>query len=179
MAAISFGEPVGAVDTNVRRVLGRVAVGHGSRHDPGEPLPGRDLQALADALVATDRPADWTAALMDVGATLCLPRAPRCAACPMARDCAFAAAAAGARPPAAPAPRRRVAESSVPYEGTPRWLRGRLVAHLREQPDGAWTTFDGAMGVHDDVAVAAALRALARDGLVELDEGGRARLPLR
>lgn len=178
VAAISFGEQVGAVDTNVRRVLGRVVVGHGSRRDPGESLPARDLQALADALVATDRPADWTAALMDVGATLCRPRAPRCDSCPLARDCAFAAAAAGAQPPVAPAS-RRVAESSIPYEATPRWLRGRLVAHLREQPDGAWTTIDGAMGVHDEVAVAAALRTLARDGLVELDEGGRARLPLR
>ncbi len=177
VAAISFGQPVGAVDTNVRRVLGRVAVGHGSRRDPGEPLPGVDLQALADALVATDRPADWTAALMDIGATLCLPPAPRCDACPLARDCTFAASAGDTRA-VAPAP-RRVAESSVPYEATPRWLRGRLVAHLREQPDGAWTRIEGAMGLHDDVAVAAALRALARDGLVELDEGGRARLPLR
>jgi A/G-specific adenine glycosylase len=178
VAAISFGEPVGAVDTNVRRVLGRVAVGHGSRRDPGEPVPARDLQALADSLVATDRPADWTAALMDVGATLCRPREPRCHRGPLARDCAFAAAAAAPQP-AAPTPPGRVAEPRVPYAATPRWLRGRLVAHLREQPDGAWATIAGRMGVHDAAAVAAALRALARDGLVELDEGGRARLPLR
>jgi hypothetical protein len=72
-----------------------------------------------------------------------------------------------------------VAEPSVPYEATPRWLRGRLVAHLRGQPDGAWTTIDGGLGLHDETAVAGALLALARDGLVELDEGGRARLPLR
>jgi len=177
VAAIAFGVPVGAVDTNVRRVLGRLAAGHGSRRDPGEPLPARELQALADALVAVDRPADWTAALMDVGATLCLPSAPRCDRCPLARDCAYADVAhapAAARPTA----RRRVAEPRIPYEATPRWLRGRLVAHLRELPDGAWATIGGGMGVHDGAAVAVALRALARDGLVELDEGGRARLPL-
>jgi len=177
VAAIAFGQPVGAVDTNVRRVLGRVAAGHGSRRDPGEPVPPRDVQALADALVATDRPADWTAALMDVGATLCLPRAPRCDRCPLARDCAYAAAGPGIRP-VAPAPQRRVAEPRAAYEATPRWLRGRLVAHLRDQPDGSWTKIDGAMGLHDGAAVTAALQALARDGLVELDERGRARLPL-
>ena len=183
VAAISFGIPVGAVDTNVRRVLGRVAAGHGSRRDPGEPLPGRDLQSLADALVAVDRPADWTAALMDVGATLCRPHTPRCDSCPLARDCTYARA--GTDNEAQPGTvsvagtHRSVAEPHTLYEATPRWLRGRLVAHLREQPDGAWTTIDGAMGVHDDAAVARALQALARDGLVEVDEGGRARLPLR
>ena len=183
VAAISFGTPVGAVDTNVRRVLGRVAAGHGSRRDPGEPLPARDLQALADALVAVDRPADWTAALMDVGATLCLPRAPRCGTCPLAPDCTYAGAGTDADAPAATvriaATPRHVAEPRTPYEATPRWLRGRLVAHLRGQPDGAWTTIGGAMGVHDHAAVARALQALARDGLVEVDDGGRVRLPLR
>ncbi len=177
VAAIAFGAPVGAVDTNVRRVLGRVAAGHGSRRDPGEPLPARELQALADALVAKARPADWTAALMDVGATLCLPSAPHCDGCPLARDCAYANAGQAHDGPR-PATPRRVAEPPVPYEATTRWLRGRLVAHLREQPDGAWTTISGGLGTHDDAAVAGALSALAREGLVEVDEGGRARLPL-
>ena len=106
VAAIAFGTPVGAVDTNVRRVLGRVAAGHGSRRDPGEPLPARELQALADALVPPKHPADWTAALMDVGATVCLPSAPRCDRCPLARDCAYAGAGPQARRPHASAPRR-------------------------------------------------------------------------
>jgi A/G-specific adenine glycosylase len=183
VAAIAFGAPVGAVDTNVRRVLGRVAAGHGSYRDPGEPLPARELQALADTLVATKRPADWTAALMDVGAALCVPMTPRCDRCPLATDCTFAGA--GPRPdrarPTAPHPaaQRRASEPTVPYQATMRWLRGRLVARLRELPDGAWATLAGEMGTHDANAVLAALTALARDGLVELDEGGRARLPLR
>jgi A/G-specific adenine glycosylase len=181
VAAIAFGEPVGAVDTNVRRVLGRVAVGHGAARDPGSPLAARDLQALADGMVARDRPADWTSAVIDVGATLCSPRTPRCERCPLAADCAYAARRLGARSRPAPRPAvpGRVAEPAVPYERTTRWLRGRLVARLRELPDGAWATLTGGMGTHEDAAVLAALAALARDGLVELDEGGRARLPLR
>ena len=114
VAAIAFGVAVGAVDTNVRRVLGRVAAGHGSRRDAGAPLPGRDLQALADALVATDRPADWTAALMDVCATVCLPRAPRCPDCPLARACAYALA--GTRPAAHAQPAAKPLLRQVPRE---------------------------------------------------------------
>ncbi len=72
--AIGHGRPVGAVDTNVRRVLGRVFAGHGARWDSGAPLPARRLQVLADALVPEERPADWTAALMDIGASFCRPR---------------------------------------------------------------------------------------------------------
>ena len=141
VAAISFGEPVGAVDTNVRRVLGRVAVGHGSRRDPGEPLPGTRPAGAGRCPRSHGPSGRLDGRPHGCGRDAVPARGRRAAtACPLARDCAFAAAAAGARPPAAPAPRRRVAESSVPYEATPRWLRGRLVAHLREQPDGAWTT---------------------------------------
>ena len=79
VAAIAFGRPVGAVDTNVRRVLGRMVAG-----DP-EQLPRASVQALADAAVPPDRAAAWTHAVMDLGATICAPRRPDCAACP-ARD---------------------------------------------------------------------------------------------
>ena len=71
--AIAFGRQAGAMDTNVRRVLGRVVAGHGSRWDAGPEVPLRELQVLADALVPAERPADWTAALMDIGASVCRP----------------------------------------------------------------------------------------------------------
>ena len=84
VASIAYGRPVGAVDTNVRRVIGRVVGG-----DPGALAPG-DLQAIADRLAAVDRPADWTHALMDLGSTVCRPRDPRCGACPVQRQCRYA-----------------------------------------------------------------------------------------
>ena len=68
VAAISFGMPVAAVDTNVRRVVLRLY---------GETDP-RLAQGLADGLVDPDAPDRWTHAVMDIGATLCRPRAPRC-----------------------------------------------------------------------------------------------------
>ena len=97
VAAIAFGQPVGPVDTNVRRVLGRVVTGHGSSHDPGEAMPARQLQALADALVPEARPADWTAALMDIGATLCRPTAARLCCLPAGRRSAGSLRGAGRR----------------------------------------------------------------------------------
>ena len=84
VAALAFGEPVGAVDVNVRRVLGRIVAG-----DAGA-LSAPALQDVADDAVPTDRPGDWTHALMDVGAILCRPRAPRCDACPARPWCRLA-----------------------------------------------------------------------------------------
>src|SRR4029079_1992228 len=68
VASIAFGRPVGAVDTHVRRVLGRCL--REASHE-------RDLQATADASVDPARPADWTPAVMDLGATVCRPSTPR------------------------------------------------------------------------------------------------------
>ena len=76
VAAIAFGQPVGAVDTNVRRVLGRIAAS-----EPAA-IPARELQRLADAVVPPGRAADWTHAVMDIGATVCRPRRPDCPTCP-------------------------------------------------------------------------------------------------
>ena len=190
VAAIAFGQPVGPVDTNVRRVLGRVATGHGSSHDPGEAMPARQLQALADALVPEARPADWTAALMDIGATLCRPLRPDCAACPLAAECRFAAgrgetASAAVRVPRArPAPEpavrartRRAAELATPYETSNRWLRGRIMARLSAEQGDAWLAIEAPLGPHGQAAVAAALEGLRSEGLAETDGAGRWRLP--
>jgi A/G-specific adenine glycosylase len=165
VAAIAFGMPVGAVDTNVRRVLGRIVAGDATT------LGSAALQSVADAAVPPDRPADWTHALMDLGATICHARRPDCPACPAQAWCRL-----GRQPSAAPerplrAPRRTGArEAAAPFVSTSRWLRGRIVDRLRHAPDGAWTVFDGPIGEHDRAAVSAALAALAREGLVELQQ---------
>ena len=168
VASIAFGLPVGAVDTNVRRVLGRALGMTGP-----EGLP-RDLQAAADASTDRARPADWTHALMDLGATVCRPRNPRCDACPIATWCRTAG-----RPPIQVIPaRREAAPPTIPFRATTRWLRGRIIDRLRSAHGDAWTALDGDLGSHDDQAVRVALRALAGEGLVELHPSGdgRARL---
>lgn len=167
VGSIAFGLPVGAVDTNVRRVLGRALGMTGP-----EGLP-RDLQAAADASTDRARPADWTHALMDLGATVCRPRNPRCDACPIATWCRTAG-----RPPIQVIPAREAAPPTIPFSATTRWLRGRIIDRLRSAHGDAWTALDGDLGSHDDQAVRVALRALAGEGLVELHPSGdgRARL---
>jgi A/G-specific adenine glycosylase len=165
IAAIAFGRPVGAVDTNVRRVLGRALDLEGAAV----------VQAAADASVDRSRPGDWTHAVMDVGATVCRPRNPRCDACPLRAWCRFAAASAASSATHTTVRSRTVTPA---FTSTTRWLRGRIVDRLRAAPGGAWTEVSEPIGSHDVIAVGAAMEALARDGLVELDGGDRRRARL-
>jgi A/G-specific adenine glycosylase len=77
VASISFGLPHAVVDGNVRRVLARwTNDGHA------------DAQPIADRLLDPHDPARWNQAVMELGATICLPRGPLCGACPVAAYCA-------------------------------------------------------------------------------------------
>jgi A/G-specific adenine glycosylase len=173
VAAIAFGLAVGAVDTNVRRVLGRVMAGDAAALTRGE------LQRVADAAVPIDRPGDWTHAVMDVGATICRQARPECGRCPARPWCRYTAGGATVALPPKPSEARRPAAPAFP--STSRWLRGRILDRLRSAPDGAWVGLDDPIGTHDAEAVAIAARAMTREGLVELDATDaaviRARLP--
>ncbi len=83
IAAIAWGEPVAAVDGNAERVAARMTA-------DATPLPAarRALRRAVEGWVAVDRPGDFAQALMDLGATICTPRSPRCLLCPLASDCA-------------------------------------------------------------------------------------------
>ncbi len=172
VAALAFGLPVGAVDVNVRRVLGRMVAGGPDR------MAARSLQALADDAVPADRPGEWTHALMDIGAGVCRPRLPSCAICPARLWCRYAAEAArgsGVEVRASPAARERPA----PFASTNRWLRGRILDRLRAAADGVWVDLEGPIGGHDHARVCDAAEAMASDGLLELKiDPLRARLPL-
>jgi A/G-specific adenine glycosylase len=75
IASIAFGLPHAVVDGNVRRVLSRLACG---AVEPAQ---------LAEESLDRERPGAFNQALMELGATLCLPREPKCAACPVASMC--------------------------------------------------------------------------------------------
>jgi len=173
VAARAFGLPVGAVDVNVRRVVGRIVAA-----DPSM-LSFTALQAAADALVDPREPGAWTHALMDIGATVCRPARPSCPVCPARPWCRTARtpAEAPATPSRAPARRPTAHEpAAIPFERTTRWLRGRIVDRLRDAPPGTALALDGPVGTHSAQAVTLALAGLARDGIVELDPAGRASL---
>ncbi|HET9682151.1 MAG TPA: A/G-specific adenine glycosylase [Candidatus Limnocylindrales bacterium] len=177
VAALAFGLPVGAVDTNVRRVLGRAFFGAAG---PLEVDPAA-MQATADQLAPRTRPGAWTHALMDLGATVCVSREPRCDACPIRPSCAWASVhpEVGVTPTRRPGASPRSASRRGGFETTSRWLRGRILDRLRDLGDGAWLAFDGPIGVHGLDAVLRALTAMARDGLLELRTANppEARLP--
>ena len=131
VASFAFGASVLAVDVNVRRVLSRRGL------EIAEPSP------------------QLNQALMELGATVCTARAPRCDVCPLAEGCGG---------PDATAPRGRARPR---FEDTDRFVRGRVVAALAEGsslPDVAPERLERA------------LEGLERDGLIERSEG-QLRLP--
>jgi A/G-specific adenine glycosylase len=116
VAAIAFDQPVGAVDTNVRRWL--------TRRFAADPADRGRLQALADGLaqrtIGTPGAAGtWTHATMEFGARICTARSPRCAACPVARGCP-----SRRDPPHVPVPRASTATAAT------RAARGSLLRAL-------------------------------------------------
>lgn len=158
VAASAFGVSVAPVDVNVRRVVGRLA---------GRSIAPRETQAVADALIAAAPDAtSWVWAVMDLAATTCTRRRPRCEACPVAEVCS--SRGTEGELPAPPRP-------TVRFESTNRWLRGRLVARLREADHGEWIEVAGSVGEHGPDAVERALAGLEVDGFIRRD-GERARL---
>jgi A/G-specific adenine glycosylase len=84
VASIAWGEPVPVVDGNVARVLSRLfAVDADVRTGAG----AKRLWDLAESLVVAKDPSSWNQALMELGATTCLPRSPRCSECPVRVEC--------------------------------------------------------------------------------------------
>jgi len=76
IASIAFGLPHAAVDGNVRRVIARLKNNEA------------DASVHAEKLLDRSDPGRWNQAMMELGATICLPREPLCASCPIARHCA-------------------------------------------------------------------------------------------
>ena len=137
---------------------------------------------MASSLVPPGGGFAFNSALMDLGATLCTARAPKCLLCPLARGCAAAPidAATLARRAAAHA-RIRTPQEKIKFEETDRFVRGRVVDRLREL--GADETISlvdlraqlapALSASHRDGAVFAAIVArLGRDGIVEIGAAG-------
>jgi A/G-specific adenine glycosylase len=120
------------LDGNVKRVLAR----HAAVDTPQEAAATqRDLWALADAYTPADRAADYTQAIMDLGATVCRRGKPRCEQCPVAEDCR---ARIEGRVAALPVRRKRKARPV--RERVLLWLEdgeGRLFLEKRP-PSGIW-----------------------------------------
>ncbi|MGA8576979.1 MAG: hypothetical protein WB609_15005 [Candidatus Cybelea sp.] len=170
--AFAFDIDDAPIDTNIRRIVNRLFFGL----EYPQAVELRKVEARAHEVLPAGRAHDWNSALMDLGATICTARAPKCLLCPLRVDCA-AAPIDGAqlerlRESAAP---RRPTES-LAFERTTRYARGRIVDRLRELPPGERISF---LDLHRSVAPVMPERSveeirefvavLARDGLVTHD----------
>jgi A/G-specific adenine glycosylase len=165
VAVFAFGRRHPVLDTNVRRVLARMASG---RQFPGA-QPSAAEYRLAESLLPADPAvaARWSVAVMELGALTCSAANPRCADCPVVTHCAWLAAG---QPPSET---KRVGQR---YEGTDRQCRGRLLGLLRGSRDPVpQGSFDAVWP--ETPQRARALDALVADGLVDPLPDGRFALP--
>ncbi|HXT36100.1 MAG TPA: A/G-specific adenine glycosylase [Chloroflexota bacterium] len=176
VACFAFGLPEPVLDTNVRRVLGRIVIG-----PDGPTAPAGTLWTIARQLLPEHAAYDWNQALMDIGARICLPRRPQCLLCPAQPWCRSAGKVTVAV-------RERsasyTAAPQTPFAGSSRYYRGRVVDHLRTLVPGASVSLEElALAIKPDSAdddlpwLREMVGALARDGLAEIGEDGRVRLP--
>ncbi len=157
VACFAFGRQVPFADVNIRRTLGRIFIGRVASEREAIALDAQLVAAGPDA-------ARWHHALMDLGATVCTAREPRCQVCPVGPLCA-----ARGRP--TEAPRRR----PTLFATSDRRVRGAILRALTKR--------SGAMSIGSlsriigDARVPRLVARLEEDGLVEM-RGGRVRLPL-
>ncbi|MEI9411356.1 A/G-specific adenine glycosylase [Mesorhizobium salmacidum] len=148
ITAIAFDRPAAVVDGNVERVISRL-------FSITTPLSEAktEIRAHVERMVPATRPGDFAQAMMDLGATICTPRRPRCMLCPLREDCS--AVIAGdpenfpVRLPKADKPLRRGAAFVATREDGAILLRKRpekgLLGGMTEVPTTAWTArADGA-----------------------------------
>jgi len=160
VAVFAYGDRHPVVDTNTRRVLARAVDG---RSQPGPPARA-DLAAMTAILPADDTEAAVVnAATMELGATVCSARAPKCGSCPIAHACAWRAAGY----PDTGDTRRRQAR----YEGSDRQARGAVLRALRDAAAHEVAHDAVAPDWPDPHQRDRAIDSLIADGLVEAREG--------
>ena len=173
VASIAFGAVVPVLDGNVERVLCRLL---GVEEDPARAAVRRRLRAAAAELLDPAAPGDGNQALMELGATVCTPRAPRCAICPLAAVCVARRLGVVARLPLRAPPRsmQQVRLVAVRVERGGRVLLFRRGAGERVLPgtwELPWVELAGSGETHSGAGDAALAAALAARYGVELALG--------
>jgi A/G-specific adenine glycosylase len=163
-----------ALDTNIRRIAHRTE--YGLEYPPRANDVELDLRARVSLLPGTAH--DWNSAMMDVGATICGARAPKCLICPLRDDCAAAPIDASQLAALAAHQRRKSPQESIPFERTTRYLRGRVIDRLRDVPRGHTMSVESLVASLAETIPADRLgeigsvaESLKSDGIVAMSEG--------
>jgi len=125
IASIAFDRPAPILDGNVQRVLCRY---FGIREDPRQAAVQQRLWRLAEQLVPRKDPGDFNQAMMELGATLCLPRGPECGRCPVSAGCV---ARKKGWQEKIPPPRRATLRKKLPYPCAVLRKNGRVLIARR------------------------------------------------
>jgi A/G-specific adenine glycosylase len=160
VAVFAYGDRHPVVDTNTRRVLARVLDGQAQPGPPARGDLGRMSELLPDDIAASTV---VNAATMELGATVCTARSPRCDACPIAGACAWRAAG---YPPTADLRRRQAR-----YEGSDRHARGAALRVLRDAAPSPVRLADVLVEWPDVQQRDRAIDSLIADGLAEASAG--------
>ena len=140
VAAIAFDQRAVVVDANVERVVARLFA-------LAEPMPNARaaIRAKAEQLTPAERAGDFAQAMMDLGATICTSRKPRCLLCPLAAHCAGRLAGPEhfpVKPPKAAKPQRSGRAFWIVADGQV-WLETRpakgMLGGMRALPDDGWS----------------------------------------
>jgi A/G-specific adenine glycosylase len=170
VAAIAFGQRAVVIDANVERVVARLC-------EIDEPLPAarKAIRAAADAITPAERAGDFAQAMMDLGATICTARNPKCLLCPLSPQCRARAQGRQAELPVKPgrkAKPERIGTAFWIEQGGSVWLVRRpargMLGGMRALPDDGWSARADGSG---DAPVAGAWRAggVVRHGFTHFD----------
>jgi A/G-specific adenine glycosylase len=168
VASIAFGEPVAVLDGNVARVIGRWR----GELDAASAAGRRRLLAAAETLLVGGESGDSNQALMELGATVCTPRAPRCAVCPLAAGCV---ARRAADPESYPLRRRRPPPTAVRHlAAVVRDEAGRVLLYRGAR--GLWEVPQVALGAAASAAAGPVAGGVSAEGALAGRYGGSWRL---
>ena len=166
VAAIAFRRRAVVVDANVERVVARLFA-------IAEPLPGarKAIRAKADAITPEARAGDFAQAMMDLGATICTAREPRCLLCPLSGKCEGRRTGDPAGFPVKAAKKAKPLRTGTAYwtvRAGAVWLVRRegtgMLGGMRALPDDGWSARGDGIGAQDGETL-----GLVRHGFTHFD----------
>lgn len=180
----AYGRQYSLLDTNNKRVIGRIYFGVNYPND-------QRLIGAADELVPKDKAWEWNQALMDLGAGVCKARKPQCSKCPVKSYCKAAESFLSTdenlysqnhlnrthEESSRKTKIKQVRPQNQPFVNTNRYMRGRIIHELHLLERGHWATFPELVksinpdhGVYDACRLQSLLEVLQQEGLVRVTD---------